>query len=108
MKFIAVSKKVVSQAFHASLFAAREQILTDCNYFCREDQGILIDSAETSVSNDVLTITWNTPYAKKMYYTGIPSKAMNPNASLQWADRGKQEFGKDWIRILEKGMEENL
>lgn len=104
MIFEAAKKEQIDKAFNKALFAAREQILTDCNYFIRVDQGILRDSAKTAVDGDTLTITYDTPYARRVYYTGTPSTDKNIHASLQWCEVAKEQFGKDWVKILEKGM----
>ena len=106
--FTPVKQEVVDGAFEKALFAAREQMLTDCNYFCRQDQGTLIDSSQAKPNGLTLEISWNTPYAKRVYYTGNPSKNVNPNASLQWAEKAKNTYGKEWQMILAKGMGNNL
>lgn len=106
--FEAVKQATIDKAFEKALFAAKEQILTDCNYYCRQDQGILIDSSRIDQHGMTLTASWNTPYAKRVYYTGTPSKQVNPNASLQWCEKAKDTYGKEWQKILEKGMEQNL
>ena len=106
--FEAVKSSVIENAFEKALNAAKEQILTDCNYYCRQDQGILIDSSRIDQSGMKLTATWNTPYAKRVYYTGTPSKQVNPNASLQWCEKAHDTYGGEWAKILEKGMSKNL
>ena len=108
MKFEAVKSDVVEKAFQKALFALKEQAKDDCNYYARQWQGTLIDSSSASCSGNTLTIAWDTPYARKVYYTGTPSKQVNPNASLMWAEKAQQTFGKDWIAILDKGMADNL
>lgn len=104
MKFTAPKPDVVEKAFNKVLNAHKEQVLTDCNYFARRDQGTLINTSTVSVSGMTLTAEWSTPYAKKVYYTGNPSKQVNPNASLMWAHKAKDTFGAEWIAILQKGM----
>lgn len=103
--FKAASASKVEEAFKRALYAAQEQIKTDCNFYCREDQGILKASAITQTDGGLgLQISWNTPYAKRVYYTGKPSKDKNPNASLMWAHKAKTTYNGEWIAILEKGM----
>lgn len=108
VKFTPHSAALVKKAFNMGLFAAQEQILTDCNDYCKEDQHILKDSAQHSVNGLTLTVSWNTPYAKRQWYTGTPSKTKNPNASLKWAEVAQKKHNKEWIRQIEKGMKENL
>ena len=108
VKFTPHSKQLVEKAFTMALFAAQEEILTDCNYYCKEQEHILKDSAQHSVKGLTLTLSWNTPYAKRQWFTGTPSKNKNPNASIKWAEVAQEAKNKDWIRQLEKGMKENL
>jgi len=108
MKFEAVKADVIEKAFQKSLFALKEQAKEDCNYYARHWQGTLIDTSSASCNGNTLTISWDTPYAKRVYYTGNPSKQVNPNASLMWAEKAQQAFGNDWIAILAKGMADNL
>lgn len=108
MKFEAVKAETIEKAFNKALFALAEQAMDDCNYYAREWQHTLIDSASNSISGNTLTIAWDTPYARRVYYTGNPSKQVNPNASLMWAEVAHQAHKKDWIAILDKGMKDNL
>ena len=106
--FQAASNQKIVNAFSKGLFAAREQILTDCNYFVRQYQSVLRDSGHPEMQGDTLLITYNTPYAKRVYYTGHPSTNVNPNASLQWCQKAADRFGGDWQKIIEKGMSNSL
>lgn len=108
MKFEAVKKAQIDKAFEFALFAAQEQIRTDCNKYVRVDQGILRDSISTQASGDKLTVSWDTPYAKRVYYTGNPSHNVNVFASLRWAEKAESLHGATWKRILEKGMASHL
>lgn len=106
--FQAASNQKIVNAFSKGLFAAREQILTDCNYFVRQDQGVLKASGRTDLKQDVLEVSYNTPHAKRVYYVGHPSTNVNPNASLQWCQKAADRSGGDWQKIIEKGMSNSL
>ena len=113
--FQAASNQKIVNAFSKGLFAAREQILTDCNYFVRQDQGVLKASGRTELghflfgSDSALRVIYNTPYAKRVYYTGgRVSTDVNPNASLQWCQKAADRFGGDWQKIIEEGMSNSL
>lgn len=107
--FKAADSKLVENAFDKALFAAREQILTDCNFYVKVDQGILRDSAYMRHPKPmVIEAVWDTPYAKRQYYTGKPSTDVNVNASILWAQKAADKYRGDWARILQKGMEANL
>lgn len=88
--------------------AVTEQALADCNYFAKRDQGTLIESSETASDIQNGELVWNTPYAKKQYYTGTPSKDVNPNASLMWCEKAKDTYGGDWQKIAQKQFEEGM
>ena len=48
--------------------ALSQQILKDSNFYCPLDQGTLQSSALISSDSDRGVITWNTPYAARLYY----------------------------------------
>lgn len=78
-----------------------EQVLKDSNYFCRQDQKGLINSSLTASRPKDGVLIWDTPYAKRVYYTGEPSRDKNPNASLMWFEKAKARFGKDWEKLAQ-------
>lgn len=122
VKFTAAKKETVDKAFSTALFAAKEQILTDCNYFARKDTGTMILTSQTTgvqnINNDdtshvdgtTLYLVWDTPYAHSVYYFGTPNTGIghNPNASLLWAEKAAKMYGDTWRKIIEKGMKEAL
>jgi hypothetical protein len=110
-KFIPAKPVVVEKAFNKALFACAEQILTDCNTYVKHLEGALEDSSQHAVRSTTLVLTWNTPYAKKQWYTGKPSDTslrFHPKASIMWAIKAQDEYGKDWQKILQKGFTNNL
>lgn len=72
----------------------KEQILSDCNKFCPEDQGVLISSSQdhssvVSISGKpVLQLVWSTPYAKFLYY-GLLMVGMTTKRA--WAKFGEHK-----------------
>lgn len=88
--------------------AVAEQALADCNYFARRDQGQLIQSSETASDLKNGNLVWDTPYAKKVYYTGTPSHDENPNASLMWCQKAYDTFGKDWNEMAQISFSEGM
>lgn len=104
MIFKAVPKALVEHLFAEGLFAVREQIKDDCNRYVKVDQHILERSAYTEMDDIALQIVWNTPYARRQYYTGQPSKDVNPNASILWAEKAAGEYKKDWAVMIQKAM----
>jgi len=104
MIFKAVPKKTVEKAFEKGLFAVQEQIKDDCNRYVKVDQHTLERSAYTEVDGTTLAVIWNTPYARRQYYTGTPSKDVNPNASILWAEKAAAEYKDDWEAAIQKAM----
>lgn len=99
---IPLIKLKVNSAWKKTLVPLAEQALTDCNYYVRQDTGALRSSSlSASIPREGLLI-WNTPYAKRVYYTGSPSKEVNPNASLMWCEKAHAERGRDWQKIAQR------
>lgn len=77
-----------------------EQILSDCNTYVRMQDGTLADSAR--IENGGKHLTWNTPYAKKVYYTGKPLRNKNKKATLRWCEIAERIFSKSWAELATK------
>lgn len=78
------------------------EALKDANYYARMDTGETIRSSIRASRPEEGELVWDTPYAKKVYYTGHPSTDTNPNASLLWAHKGYAENHAKYNRILER------
>ncbi len=78
------------------------EFLKDANKYARHDSGEMIESSQRSSDLKKGIIRWDTPYARKVYYLGTPSKDRNPNASLQWARKAHLENRKKYKEIIEK------
>lgn len=74
-----------------------EVIKGGCNEYARRQSGALANSAR--VEKGGREITWNTRYAKRVYYTGSPRRNVNPNASLRWCEKAKAEYSEEWGRV---------
>lgn len=83
--------------YDRALPAVAEQELSDCNTYVRMQDGTLANSAR--IESGGYQITWNTPYAKKVYYTGTPRRNVNPNASLRWCEVAKRKHAKNWAAL---------
>ena len=92
-KFEAVNKKGIA--------AVCNEALKDANFYARMYSGDLIRSSIRASVPERGELVWDTHYAKRVYYTGYPSKARNPNASLLWAHKGYAENKDKYLRILE-------
>jgi hypothetical protein len=75
------------------------QILRDCNYFCKEDTGMLIMSSLIHSDLKKGRLIWRTPYAARQYYEiQTAYKDVNNNASWRWCEVAKSQRGKNWAR----------
>lgn len=92
----------IEAASKKGIAAVANEALKDANYYARMDTGELIRSSLRASRPEEGELVWDTPYAKKMYYTGVPSRDANPNASLLWAHKGYAENHAKYSRILEK------
>ena len=92
----------------AMVIAVTEAVIEYGNRFVREDQGTLKDSALiASRPKDGLAI-WDTPYAKRVYYTGTPSTDVNPDASLMWAEKGVKTYKKELDGIAQNAFTKGM
>lgn len=78
------------------------QILWDCNYFCKQDQGTLISSSIIHSDPEHGELVWHTLYAVMQYYLGTTSTDKNPNATKMWCQAAYARFGADWEALLQK------
>ncbi len=92
----------------AMTIAVTEAVIHYGNIYVRRDTGTLEDSSLIASEPEKGRAIWDTPYAKKVYYTGIPSKDVNPNASLMWADKGVKEHREQIDKIAQNAFEEGF
>jgi hypothetical protein len=92
----------LKKAADKSVAPLMEQVLKDSNYFCRQDQSALIASSQIASRPAEGVLIWDTPYAKRVYYTGTPSKDVNQNASLMWFHKAQNQFGNQWQALAQK------
>ena len=90
------------RAWEAARPVVAETILADCNTYCRFDEGTLVDSGH--IEDGGARIVYDTPYAKKVYYTGTPRTHRNPNAKLMWCEHAKKTHKREWTLRTQKLM----
>lgn len=81
------------------------QILEDCNYFCKQDQGGLIDSSLIASDLQHGELIWNTMYANRQYWLPATCTDVNSNAAYMWCHKAYDRFGQDWSKLLQKLLE---
>ncbi len=126
-------KAKVTAGTQAMKIAVTESVVEYGNIFVREDQGVLAASALIGTTlPDTVNRTgwsaedkknyssakgsdpengkavWDTPYAKRVYYTGTPSKDKNPDASLMWAQKGVDTYKKELDAVAQNAFEKGL
>jgi hypothetical protein len=103
----AVMARIKNAAADATPVITNE-FIKDANYYCREDTGELERSAiRASRPEDGLAV-WDTPYAKRMYYTGRPSLDRNKNASLMWAHKAARKFKAKYQTMAQKILDRRV
>ena len=75
------------------------QILRDCNRYCKEDTGMLIDSSMIHSDLKHGVLVWQTPYAVRQYYEiRTAYHDVNPEASWRWCEVARNNHFDRWIR----------
>lgn len=86
-------------------FVLSSQILADANRHARMDTGMLIMSSQRASNLQKGELVWDTPYAKRVYYTGTPSTDVNPDAQLMWLHFARDRYKDNWRIIYRKVYE---
>ena len=96
----------VKGAWDKGLAILSEEILADCNEFCKEDQHTLINSSLLHSRPQQGILIWETPYAKRQYWEIKTS--LTPGRTWKWCETAKQHYGERWRRLAERLLGENL
>ena len=99
----------IKTAWKESLAPLAEEILNDCNQYCKEDTGALIASSLIHSIPKEGRLIWQTPYARRQYWeirTAIPDP--NPNATWKWCEAAKKARLPIWERQAQRLLEMNL
>ena len=112
VKIIISREKVetrIKYAFGAGMGMLANEILNDCNQYCKEDTGMLIASSYIHSQLDDGKLIWQTPYARRQYWeirTAIPDP--NPNATWKWCEAAKKARLPIWEKQAQRLLEMNL
>ena len=93
-------------AWDKGLAALSEEILADCNEYCKEDQGTLIASSITHSRPQEGKLVWQTPYAKRQYWEIRTS--LTPGRTWKWCETAKRKWLSRWKQKAEQGLRDNL
>lgn len=76
-----------------------EEILADCNEYCKFDTGNLIDSSLIASQLDRGLLVWATPYAARQYYQ---IRTAYNGRTWRWAEVAKNNRLDRWIEQAKK------
>lgn len=91
-----ITREDVERATQAAIAATSQQALKDCNFYCKQDTGALIQSSLIHSDIDGGVLKWVTPYAE-FQYTFPPTRTdKNPNASPEWCGVAEANHKDEW------------
>ena len=96
----------INGAWKKGLPILTNEVMRDCNEFCKLDKGALRASAQTATDFANGIVRWNTPYARRQYW-GIPT-AYEPGTCWQWCEAAKGAYYQRWADQAQKLLEMNL
>lgn len=99
--FRAITERVARDR-RKMIFKVTTQALKDSNNYARRQSGDLIKSSLIATDYENGLLVWNTPYAKRVYWTGVPLGNKNPKARLMWAHFAKTQHNKEWLKIAQR------
>jgi hypothetical protein len=99
----------VQGAWDKGLPVLTEEIMNDCNQYCKYRDGALVASSLTHSRPQEGKIIWQTPYARRQYWEIRTAYTdMNPQATWKWAEVAKRNHKSRWERQAQRLMEMNL
>ena len=94
----AVVARVMGQ-WDKALPMLTEEILNDCNQYCKEDTGALIASSMTHSDFNNGVMKWVTPYARRQYWEiRTAYQDVNSRATWKWVHVAKAKYQEKWTR----------
>ena len=106
MNFEVITDPELQAQIQSDLRAATQilsmQVLIDCNYYCKQDQGGLISSSITASDLDHGELIWDTVYAVMQYYLDATCKDVNNHATKMWCEKAFSVHGPEWEQMLQK------
>ena len=100
-----IEQKVMT-AWKEGLSMLSEEILADCNEYCKEDQHTLIDSSLAHSRPQEGKLIWETPYAKRQYWAIQTS--LTPGRTWKWCETAKRKHKARWQKLAERGIRAKL
>lgn len=98
----------IKSAADKAVDAVAQQVLQDCNYYCKKDVGTLIESSHINSEPDKNVLVWETPYARRQYYLDATNTGNNEHATKMWCEKAFAEHGDEWEKSMQKSFEQHL
>ena len=95
-------------AMGKAIAATSEQALKDCNFYCKQDTGALIQSSLIHSDIDGGVLKWVMPYAEFQYTFPPTRKDKNPNASPEWCAVAEANHKGEWDRVFANAHREGM
>lgn len=95
-----ITRTDVEWATQKAIAAISQQALKDCNFYCKQDTGALIQSSLIHSDIDGGVLKWVTPYAEFQYTFPPARKDKNPNASPEWCNVAETNHKDEWDRVF--------
>lgn len=95
-----ITREDVERATQRAIAMTSEQALKDCNFYCKQDTGALIDSTNIHSDIDGGVLKWVMPYAEFQYTFPPTRKDKNPNASPEWCGVAETNHKDEWDRVF--------
>ena len=86
----------VESAWNEAMTPLAQEILDDCNQYCKEDSGALIASSYIHSELSKGRLIWQTPYAKRQYWA-IPT-SLTPGRVWKWCHYAMSRHKAQWER----------
>lgn len=95
-------KNKMARACELAQVRLSSAVLSDSNRFIPMDTGVL--KASGRIENQNKQVSWNTPYAHRVYNLAESSikTQKNPNAKPKWFEWAKGLNMKGWMEIVQK------
>ena len=103
-----VTRSDVERATHRAIAVTSQQALKDCNFYCKQDTGALIQSSLIHSDIDGGVLKWVTPYAEFQYTFPPAQKDKNPNASPEWCNVAETNHKDEWDRVFANAHREGM
>lgn len=100
---IAKVQAKIESTVNSGMGMLANEILNDCNLYCKEDTGTLIQSSYIHSRLNEGKLIWQTPYAKRQYYEIRTS--LTPGRTFKWCETAKARHKTEWGRKAQRIME---